>query len=227
MQQDLTKREKKSLTVGERSVINIYDFASVLATALVAIMIIFTFFFRVVGVKGSSMVPTLTDGDWLLVAPLSGKPQYGQVVIVTQNNSFNEPVVKRVIATEGQTLDIDFSTGDVRVDGVLLDEPYINNPTTNREDFPPYPVTVPEGKVFVMGDNRQNSTDSRSTMLSPTGEPGSLGFIDENYILGVVKVRPFNVTKDGTSGKQGFHLYSTGEWIIRQAELIEKTVEES
>ena len=120
MPQDLTKKDKKDLTIGDRSVINVYDFASVLATALVAIMIIFTFFFRVVGVKGSSMVPTLTDGDWLMVTPLNGKPQYGQVVIVTQPNSFNEPVVKRVIATGGQTIDI--RDGSVYVDDVLLDE---------------------------------------------------------------------------------------------------------
>ena len=232
MPQDLTKKDKKDLTIGDRSVINVYDFASVLATALVAIMIIFTFFFRVVGVKGSSMVPTLTDGDWLMVTPLNGKPQYGQVVIVTQPNSFNEPVVKRVIATGEQTIDI--RDGSVYVDDVLLDEPFINtdpitglpmqtNPQMGTQAQ--YPVTVPQGKVFVMGDNRENSADSRSFMLSPTGD--TLGFIDENYILGVVKVRPFNAAKDPVTGKQSFHWYPTDAWRIRQAALTPKNAEEA
>lgn len=227
MQQDLTKKDKKALSLAERSVINVYDFASVLATALVAIMIIFTVFFRVVGVKGSSMVPTLTDGDWLLVTPLNGKPQYGQVVIVTQPNSFHEPVVKRVIATEGQTIDL--RDGNVYVDDVLLDEPYINTndytglpmltlPQADTQSM--YPFTVPEGTVFVMGDNRENSADSRSFLLSETGD--TLGFIDENYILGVVKVRPFNVSKDPLTGKQHFKWYHTNEWKIAKAVLTPK-----
>ena len=217
MLQDLVKQKKESLTSGERTMISIYDFASVLASALVAIMVIFTFVFRVVGVVGSSMVPTLTDGDWLLVSPSDARPAYGQVVIITQPNQFNEPIVKRIIATEGQTIDIDFDEGAVYVDGVKLDEPYINNLTTNREDFPMYPVTVPAGKVFVMGDNRQNSSDSRSRLLSENND--ELGFVDVNYILGVVKVRPFNVSKDPGTQKRKFHFYPANAWMIAQAKL--------
>lgn len=181
MIKDITKKDKSELTFREKAIINLYDMASVLTVALVTIMLIFTFVFRIVGVVGSSMVPTLHDGDWLMVSAYDSKPQYGQVVIVTQPNWFNEPIVKRIIATENQTVDIDFSSGKVYVDGVLLNEPYINNPTINNEGVQ-FPVTVPEGHVFVMGDNRQGSTDSRSDKI---------GFIDENYILGVVKYRMF------------------------------------
>ena len=187
MIKDITKKDKSQLTFREKAIINLFDMASVLTVALVTIMLIFTFVFRIVGVVGSSMVPTLHDGDWLMVSAYDSKPQYGQVVIVTQPNWFNEPIVKRIIATENQTVDIDFAKGEVYVDGVLLDEPYINNPTVNSEGVS-FPVTVPEGHVFVMGDNRQGSTHSRRDKI---------GFIDENYILGVVKYRMFAADEYG------------------------------
>ncbi len=189
MEIDITKIEKKEQTFKNKLIINLYDLASVLTVAVVAIALIFTLIFRVVGVVGQSMEPTLYDGDWLIVSAFDLEPEYAQVVIITQPNSFDEPIVKRIIATEYQVVDINFFTGEVYVDGVLLEEEYINNETTNYEGID-FPVQVPEGCVFVMGDNRQHSTDSRSD---------SIGFIDENYILGVVKFRVFSI--DETTGE--------------------------
>lgn len=157
----------------------IYDFVSIICTALVVIMIVFTFFFRFVGVVGDSMNPTLYENDWLLVRAINSEYKFGDIIISTQPNAFNEPIVKRVIATGGQTVDIDFETGEVFVDGELLHEDYIAEPTTTQQDVQ-FPVTVPEGCIFAMGDNRNDSTDSRST---------AIGMIDERYIIGKVLFR--------------------------------------
>ena len=200
MIKDITKKKPPELTFKDKIYINLYDMASVLGVAVVTIMLIFTFVFRVVGVDGTSMVPTLQHQDYLIVSAFDKDPSYGQVVIITQPNAFDEPIVKRIIATENQVVDINFYTGDVYVDGVLLDEPYINNRTTNNEGIS-FPVTVPEGHVFVMGDNRQGSTDSRSEMI---------GFIHEDYILGVAKYRVFSV--DESTGAMKFNPIS--EWKI-------------
>lgn len=200
MIKDLAKKDSAELTFKDKVIINIYDMASVLAVAIVTIMIIFTFVFRVVGVDGTSMVPTLQHMDYLMVTAFDKEPAYGQVVIVTQPNYFEKPIVKRIIATENQVVDINFATGDVYVDGVLLDEPYINNRTINNEGVS-FPVTVPEDHVFVMGDNRQGSTDSRSDKI---------GFIHENYILGVAKYRVFSM--DHVTGRMKIN--SPSEWKI-------------
>lgn len=157
----------------------LYEVVSVFTTALVIIAVLFTFVMRFVGVDGSSMVPTLTDGDWLVVSAINTNIEHGDIVISTQPNAFNEPIVKRVIAKGGQTVDIDFERGVVYVDGQALDESYIAEPTTTREGIS-FPMTVPEGKLFLMGDNRNDSTDSRSPLI---------GCVDERYILGVVKCR--------------------------------------
>ncbi|MBQ6931897.1 MAG: signal peptidase I [Clostridia bacterium] len=156
------------------------DFVSIISTSIVAIMLIFTFVFRIVGVSGPSMMNTLHNGDWLLVSAFITEPERGDIVIVTQPNSFNEPIVKRVIAVGGDTIDIDFENALVYINGEVINEPYLASPTITDELAWNYPITLKEGQVFVMGDNRQHSTDSRSP---------DIGLIDENYILGQVMVR--------------------------------------
>lgn len=164
----------------------IFDFVSILATACVSVALVFMFVFRTVGVIGDSMNPTLDTGDRIILTAAYGESKNGDIVVTCQpSKSLYVPdvLVKRVIATEGQTIDINFETGAVYVDGAELDEPYIAELTKDREDFNG-PVTVPEGYVFVMGDNRNNSTDSRSL---------SVGLIKEEYIMGkaLFRIAPF------------------------------------
>ena len=172
--------KRKQMSPARKKLVSaVYEFADILVSALLVIFLIFTFLFRLVGVEGTSMVPTLQENDRLLVSSRQYKPQYQDIVIVTQPNAFHEPIVKRVIATEGQKVDIDFEKGIVYVDDKALDEPYVNAPTLTKEGVE-FPVTVPEGHIFVMGDNRNMSIDSRSPMI---------GFIDARYVLGKVAGR--------------------------------------
>ncbi len=164
--------------------LNVYDFVSIIMTAFIIIALIFTFVFRLVGVKGQSMESTLFENDWLITME-QDEYVYGDIVVITEPNYFNEPLIKRVIATAGQIVDIDYSSSTVYVDGVALTEPYINESfiLQNSDDIP-FPYTVPEGHLFCMGDNRNHSTDSRSTLI---------GAVDKRYILGraMIRVLPF------------------------------------
>ena len=144
---------------------------------LLAVMLLFLVVFRVILVTGDSMFSTLWDGDYLLLESrmFCGEPEPGDIVVISKASFDNgSPIVKRVIATEGQTVDIDFDAGVVYVDGEVLEEPYTREPTWLDEGLE-FPVTVPEGCVFVMGDNRNNSKDSRYADLGP---------IDTRHILG-------------------------------------------
>lgn len=157
----------------------IFDVVDSLKGAVIAAFVIFCLVFRVIGVEGGSMMPTLHDGDWVAVSGISMNIERGDIVIITQPWERNVPIVKRVIAKGGDTVDIDFVLGEVYVNGEKLDEPYIDEPTTLMYDVD-FPLTVPEGMVFVMGDNRGDSLDSRSSKI---------GCIDERYILGKVMIR--------------------------------------
>lgn len=144
---------------------------------LVVVMVLLMLFFRIIVVNGPSMENTLLNGDYmLLVSNLFYKdPRAGDVVVVSKQAYDNgKPIVKRVIATEGQTVDIDFQQGIVYVDGEPLSESYVNTPT-NIEEGVAFPVEVREGCVFVMGDNRNDSKDSRSP---------EIGQVDCREILG-------------------------------------------
>ena len=175
------------------------DWVETIIFAFFAVILIFTFILRVANVDGESMLPTLVDGDRLIVSHLFYEPAAGDIVIVNNINghvynsdsqlvtvngidSKSKVIVKRVIAVGGQEVRINFDTGEVFVDGAVIDEPYINNLTKMDEGGHQYPVVVPEGYVFVMGDNRMNSTDSRDQRV---------GFVEEDDILGKVLVRIF------------------------------------
>ncbi len=133
------------------------------------------------------MEPTLWENDKLIVSDLFYTPEYGDIVVLRKDSFSVDPIVKRVIATEGQTIDIDFDLGKVYVDGVELDEPYINEPTKRDLDFDD-PVTVPENHIFVMGDNRNASSDSRDA---------DIGMVDERYIIGREIIRIFPLESFG------------------------------
>jgi signal peptidase I len=161
-----------------------FEWVEALITAAIIVVLIFTFLFRTIAVTGFSMQDTLQDKDRVIVTSLFYTPKPGDVVVITRAAHVEEPLVKRVIAVGGQTLKIDFSTGEVYVDGILQDEPYIKNKTTRPGDWN-FPEVIPEGYVFVMGDNRQISKDSRNQ---------DIGLIDERDIIGKVQCifYPFN-----------------------------------
>lgn len=165
----------------------IYDWMQSLVFALIISIIVFIFIFRIVDVVGDSMNPTLINGDKLVVSDVFYKPKQGDIVIFRKDEYKAEALVKRVIATEGQTIEIDFDRGRVYVDGELLDEPYIAEPTRNQLDFQG-PQTVPAGCVFVMGDNRNASSDSRRA---------EIGMVDERLIVGKVLLRIFPLDSIG------------------------------
>ena len=110
---------------------DLYEWAQALVCSVLAVVVLFTFVIRLIGVDGHSMVPTLQDGDRLMVLTslLDDQYEYGDIVVLRKDTFLEEPIVKRVIATEGQTVDIDFASGDVYVDGELLEEDYINEAT--------------------------------------------------------------------------------------------------
>ena len=160
-----------------------YEWVQALVCSVLVVVMLFTFVIRMIGVDGHSMVPTLQDGDRLLVlnSMLYDDYKYGDIVVLRKSSFLSEPIVKRVIATEGQTVDIDFSTGSVYVDGVLLKEDYINE-LTFTEEGTEFPLTVPEGSICVMGDNRNHSNDSRDSRL---------GTVDSRYVIGKAVVLAF------------------------------------
>lgn len=186
MEQDKTGKPKKTPLLLE-----IFDWVDSVVFSVVLMILIFTLVFRIVGIKGESMENTVLDGEKVIISDMFYTPKRGDIVVISRDyfNSLgqpiegSEPIIKRVIATEGQTVNIDFESGVVYVDDVPLDEPYTKT-LTNRQDDVQFPVVVEDGCIFVLGDNRAISKDSRDS---------SIGLVNERYILGkvILRVYPF------------------------------------
>lgn len=173
----MEKEDEKRIPVKKGMNGNILDYLHDLIYILAAVVLLCLLFFRVVVVNGSSMYNTLIDGDYLLLVSNTfyHQPQQGDIIVASKDTfDDGKPIVKRVIATEGQFVDIDFSTGTVYVDGTALEEEYTYSKATLNEGVS-FPLRVEKGHVFVLGDNRGRSRDSRSP---------DIGQIDHREILG-------------------------------------------
>ncbi|MCL2299116.1 MAG: signal peptidase I [Firmicutes bacterium] len=166
---------------------SLYEMAEVLSSAVLCIAVLFTFVLRFAGVLGISMTPTLENKQWLAVTAILPQPERGDIVIISPRNGHHEPLVKRVIAVGGD--EIDFAGGRVLLNGAVIEEPYLPEdletyPANEYQASMPYPARVPAGYVFVMGDNRGVSSDSRAR---------EVGFVRADDILGKVlfRVKPF------------------------------------
>ena len=180
----MNKTLKKILT-------EILDWIESFVFACFIVLLLFTFIFRVVDVNGSSMTNTLQNEDRVIIEDFFYSPKHEDIVECNAigEGTLNETLIKRVIGVGGDEIDIDFQTGVVKRNGEILQEDYIREPTLTNEGGFEYPITVPEGYVFVMGDNRNGSTDSRSPKV---------GFIPVEQVLGKVILRIFPIDKFGT-----------------------------
>lgn len=184
----------------------IFEWLEVIVSAMILVVFLFTFVFRIATIDGPSMQNTLHSGEKVIISNIFYTPKAGDVVVISRNASndsndedvSDKPIIKRIIATAGQTVDIDFEAGKVYVDGKALDEPYTKTPTNLKyDDGVVFPLVVSEGSVFVLGDNRNDSLDSRSARI------GNCGMVDTRYILGraVIRIYPFSKFGRLSNGK--------------------------
>jgi len=172
----------------------LFEWIEIFSSALITVILLFTFIFRLVTVEGPSMKETLHEKDNLIISHLFYTPKQNDIVVIqVPSSAFPAPIIKRVIAIENQVVDINFETWEVTVDGIALDEPYVNyepgrvmnNDSISLDSLP---ITVEPGKIFVMGDNRNHSSDSRHS---------SIGQVDVRNVVGRVMMRIFPLNKFG------------------------------
>lgn len=163
----------------DKNVETVYEIASILLTAVLAVGIIFTFFFKMSTVSGESMENTLQNGNDLLITSITPNIKQGDVVVISQPNGYEKVLIKRVIAVEGQTIEFDAETGETIINGERISESYVKEEIKYTYAMSKK-YTIPKGKLFVMGDNRNHSADSRDVMV---------GMIDEDYVMGKVIYR--------------------------------------
>ena len=177
------KKDKAKETEDRRSyglLGTLFDAVSIFVTSVTLLAIVFTFGLRMVGVDGPSMENTLHTGEWLLVTPYYEKtPSYGDIVICTKKTAARGAIVKRVIAVAGDEVNIT-PADEIYVNGKKLDEPYAQVYGTGLRGDRSYPLTVPEGCVMLLGDNRDVSFDSRYS---------AIGFIEYEHLLGKAQLR--------------------------------------
>ena len=190
---DLPQAEQEEilrLKKARRNRSELIDWLDTIVVSILVVVLLFTFVFRMVGIDGTSMEDTLLDGERVLISDVLYTPKRGDIVVISRDyikkadGSSPEPIIKRVIATEGQEVFVDYENDRVLVDGVVLEEPYIKG-FNAQNGFSENPHVVKKGCVFVMGDHRTVSHDSRAT---------DIGDVDVRYILGraFVRVYPFS-----------------------------------
>ena len=184
MDEKKSKKKKEQVPPEVQARREAYDWIQSLISALLICVLVFVFVLRIMDVHGTSMVPTLRNGDKVLVSDLFYEPERGDIVVFKKDSyDDSKALVKRVVAVAGDVVNIDFERGTVYVNGEALEEDYIDVLTTTKIDFIG-PQTVPENCLFVMGDNRNASTDSRDKRI---------GMVDKRLVIGkvLVVVYPF------------------------------------
>lgn len=173
------EQELKKLNVKKEA----FQWIQSIVASVIIVALILTFVGAPRVVKGSSMLPTFRDNDRVITTNIHGKLKYGDVVVIRRKD--DDPLIKRIIGVGGDTINIDFETGCITLNGSAINEPYINELTTTDLGTQ-FPTTVPDGCLFVMGDNRNHSSDSRDP---------SIGMIDKRNVFGKVVFR-FSPLKD-------------------------------